>query len=149
MNPTNKALRSQGTPNVNADAARIASRLGSFPLFAEAERGDLVAIAAAGVELNAPADWSLIWAKTPADKAYVVLEGEVDIKLTDGNTIRLGAGAVVGEQAILEHKLRSATVVAATPLTVLHFTADAVRELYASVPAFHAALDATLANRAA
>lgn len=149
MNPTNKALRSQGTPKVNPDAARIASRLATFPLFADADRGDLVAIAAAGVELNAPEGWSLIWAKTPADKAYVVLEGEVDIKLTDGGTIRLGAGAVVGEQAILEHKLRSATVVAATPLTVLHFTSEAVLELYAAVPAFRKALDAALASHAA
>jgi CRP-like cAMP-binding protein len=149
MNPTNKALRSQGIPKVNAEAARIASRLGTFPLFADAERGDLVTIAAAGVELDAPAGWSLIWAKTPADKAYVILDGEVDIKLSDDKSIRLGAGDVVGEKAILEHKLRSATVVAATPLVVLHFTADAVRELYADVPAFRAALDATLAKRAA
>lgn len=149
MNPTNKALRSQGIPKVNADAARIASRLGTFPLFADAERGDLVTIAAAGVELDTPAGWSLIWAKTPADKAYVILEGEVDIKLPTGTTIRLGAGDVVGEKAILEHKLRSATVVAATPLTVLHFTMESVRELYDSVPAFRKALDTAVANHAA
>ncbi|GGO89279.1 hypothetical protein GCM10011584_18320 [Nocardioides phosphati] len=149
MNPTNKALRSQGIPKVNADAARIASRLGTFPLFADAERGDLVAIAASGVELNVPAGWSLIWAKTPADKAYVILEGEVDIKLESGKTVRLGAGDVIGEKAILEHSLRSATVVAATPLVVLHFTADAVTSLYADVPAFRTAIDTTLAKRVA
>jgi CRP-like cAMP-binding protein len=149
MNPTNKALRSQGIPKVNADAARIASRLGTFPLFADAERGDLVAIAASGVELNVPAGWSLIWAKTPADKAYVILEGEVDIQLPSGKTVRLGAGDVIGEKAILEHSLRSATVVAATPLVVLHFTADAVTSLYADVPAFRSAIDTTLAKRVA
>lgn len=149
MNPTNKALRSQGIPKVNADAARIASRLGTFPLFADAQRGDLVAIAASGVELNVPAGWSLIWAKTPADKAYVILEGEVDIKLESGKTVRLGAGDVIGEKAILEHSLRSATVVAATPLVVLHFTADAVTSLYADVPAFRTAIDTTLAKRVA
>lgn len=149
MNPTNKALRSQGIPKVNADAARIASRLGTFPLFAGAERGDLVTIAASGVELDVPSGWSLIWAKTPADKAYVILDGEVDIKLESGKTVRLGAGDVIGEKAILEHSLRSATVVAATPLVVLHFTADAVTSLYADVPAFRAALDTTLAQRVA
>lgn len=149
MNPTNKALRSQGVPKVNADAARIASRLGTFPLFADAERGDLVAIAASGVELDVPAGWSLIWAKTPADKAYVILEGEVDIKLDSGKTVRLGAGDVIGEKAILEHSLRSATVVAATPLVVLHFTSEAVTSLYADVPAFRTALDTALANHAA
>ncbi|TCJ29453.1 cyclic nucleotide-binding domain-containing protein [Nocardioides jejuensis] len=149
MNAANRALRTQGTPSLNADGARIASRLGTFPLFQDADRGDLLTIAASGVELDAPAGWSLIWAKTPADKAYVILSGEVDIKLTDGKTVRLGAGDVVGEKAILEHKLRSATVVAATPLEVLHFTADAVTQLYADVPAFRAALDATLAKHAA
>ncbi|MDO7867975.1 cyclic nucleotide-binding domain-containing protein [Nocardioides jiangxiensis] len=149
MNAANRALRSQGTPDLNADASRIASRLGTFELFRDADRGDLLTIAASGVELSAPAGWSLIWAKTPADKAYVILSGEVDIKLTDGRTVRLGAGDVVGEKAILEHKLRTATVVAATPLEVLHFTADAVTRLYADVPAFRAALDTTLAKHAA
>lgn len=149
MHEANLAMRSQGNPTTNADGARIATRLATFPLFADADRGALLTIAAAGVELTTPAGWSPILAKTPADKAYVILAGEVEIKLTDGQTLRLGAGDVVGEKAIIERKLRSATVVAATPLEVLHFTADAVRELYAEVPAFRAALDATLAKRAA
>jgi CRP/FNR family transcriptional regulator, cyclic AMP receptor protein len=147
MHEANKALRSQGNPPT-ADGAEIAAQLRNFPLFADADRDELIAIADAGYALSAPAGWSLIWARTPADKAYVILSGEVDIKLQD-RTIRLGAGSVVGEKAIIEHKLRNATVVAATPLEVLHFPSETVHRLYAEVPAFRAALDATLAQRAA
>ncbi len=27
-----------------------------------------------------PADWSLIWEKTPADKAYLIVDGEVSVR---------------------------------------------------------------------
>lgn len=146
MHEANKALRTQGNPPA-ADNAEIAARLRNFPLLANADLATLITIAAAGTAFNAPAGRSLIWAKTPADKAYIILSGEVDIRIPGGDTIRLGAGDVVGEKAIIEHKLRSATVVAVTPLEVLHFTDDAVRTLYADVPTFREALDATLEAR--
>jgi len=38
-------------------------------------------------------------------------------------------------------RLRTATVVAASPLEVLHFTREAVEKLYDEAPAFRAALD--------
>ncbi len=147
MHEANKALRTQGNPPA-ADNAEIAARLRNFPLLAAADLATLTAIAEAGSAFNAPAGRSLIWAKTPADKAYIILSGEVDIKLPEGRTIRLGAGDIVGEKAIIEHKLRSATVISVTPLEVLHFTDEKVRELYDTIPVFREALDATLASRA-
>ena len=131
------------------DARRLREQLADLPLFAGASRGDLKAIAKAGSLLTVPQGWSLIWEKTPADKAYVVLSGEVDIRRADAHVVRLGAGDVIGETAILERRLRTATVVAATPLEVLHFTADAVQRLYAEVPAFRAALDAATLRHSA
>lgn len=124
------------------DARRLREQLGSLPLFAGASRAELKAIAKAGSLVTVPQGWSLIWEKTPADKAYVVLSGEVDIRRADTHVVRLGAGDVIGETAILERRLRTATVVAATPLQVLHFTAEAVQRLYDEVPAFTSALDA-------
>ena len=91
--------------------------------------------------MTVPQGWSLIWEKTPADKAYVVLSGELDVRRGGEVVARLGAGDVVGEVAIVEHRLRTATVVAASPLEVLHFTREAVEKLYAEVPAFRAALE--------
>ena len=59
----------------------------------------------------------------------------------------LGPGAVVGESAIVNRTLRSATVVALTPLKVVHFTRDTIEELAEEVPSFGAALRAAAAGR--
>ncbi len=60
---------------------------------------------------------------------------------------RLGPGDVVGESAIVNHKLRSASVVSTTPVRVLHFTREAVEELCSEIPTFKAALDAAAGER--
>ena len=113
-------------------------RLGTF---AEATDRELRRIADAGRVVAVPQDWSMIWERTPADKAYVVLAGDLDVRRKGEVVARLGAGDVVGEVAIVENRLRNATVVAATRLEVLHFTKDAVETLYADIPAFRAAVD--------
>jgi CRP-like cAMP-binding protein len=59
----------------------------------------------------------------------------------------LGPGDVIGEMAIVGHKLRSASVVSTTPLEVIHFTKEAVQELLEEVPAFGGALRETTTDR--
>lgn len=49
--------------------------------------------------------------------------------------------------AIINQKLRSATVVALTPLRVVHFTRERVDEPVTQMPAFGAALRAAAAER--
>ena len=128
-------------PAPRGDARDTVALLGSVGTFAEADDQQLADLVEAGYVVTVPQGWSLIWDRTPADKAYVVLRGEVEVR-RDGEVIaRLGPGDVIGELAILRRKLRSATVVAATPLTVLHFGREAVERLYAEVPVFRHALD--------
>ncbi|MGO4258328.1 cyclic nucleotide-binding domain-containing protein [Marmoricola sp. RAF53] len=108
---------------------------------------DLKAVVAAGRHVHLPADWSLIWEKTPADKAYLIIDGEVSVRRNGQEIARLGAGDVIGELAIVNHKLRNASVVSLTPLEVIHFTREALTELLDSVPAFGEAIRATAADR--
>lgn len=126
---------------MNDNPSTLVAALRALPLLAEASDAELRTIAAAGRLVTVPQGWSLIWERTPADKAYVVLSGEVDVRRDKQVVARLGAGDVVGEVAIVQHRLRTATVVAASPLEVLHFTREAVEQLYAGVPPFRAALD--------
>jgi CRP/FNR family cyclic AMP-dependent transcriptional regulator len=126
---------------MNDNPSTLVAALRALPLFAEASDAELRTIAAAGRLVTVPEGWSLIWERTPADKAYVVLSGDLDVRRNKQVVARLGAGDVVGEVAIIEHRLRTATVVAASPLEVLHFTREAVEQLYADVPPFRAALD--------
>ena len=108
---------------------------------------DLAKVVKAGRHLHLPADWSLIWEKTPADKAYLIVDGEVSVRKAGQEVARLGAGDVIGEMAIVNHKLRSASVVSLTPLEVIHFTKESLQQLLDEVPAFGTAIRDTTADR--
>jgi len=94
----------------------------------------------AATYLTVPEHWALMVEQQPADKAYLILTGEVSVRRHGEEVARLGAGEVIGEMALVNHKLRSATVVADTPLEVLHFTDETVAALTARIPHFRDAL---------
>jgi len=108
---------------------------------------DLETVVRSGRHVHLPANWSLIWEKTPADKAYLIVDGEVSVRKGGQEVARLGAGDVIGEMAIVNHKLRSASVVSLTPLEVVHFTKESLEALLDEVPAFAEALRSTAADR--
>jgi CRP/FNR family cyclic AMP-dependent transcriptional regulator len=108
---------------------------------------DLRTVVRAGRHVHLPADWSLIWEKTPADKAYLIVDGEVSVRKCGQEIARLGPGDVIGEMAIVNHKLRSASVVSLTPLEVIHFTRESLQDLLDEVPAFADALRGTASDR--
>lgn len=97
--------------------------------------------------LTVPEHWALMVEQQPADKAYLILTGEVSVRRHGEEVARLGAGEVIGEMALVNHKLRSATVVAATPLEVLHFTDETVAALTAKIPHFRDALVGAVEER--
>ena len=108
---------------------------------------DLAKVVNAGRRVQLPADWSLIWEKTPADKAYLIVDGEVSVRRNGQEIATLGPGDIIGEMAIVDHKLRSASVVSLTPLEVIHFTRESVEQLLDEVPNFGAALRETARDR--
>ncbi|MBM0125191.1 Crp/Fnr family transcriptional regulator [Pimelobacter simplex] len=101
---------------------------------------EIARISATGRRVRLPEGWSPIWEDTPADKAYIILDGTVSVRRDGAEIAQLGAGDIVGEAAIVGQKLRNATIVALTPLDTIHLTDDTLRELDAEWPAFHAAL---------
>jgi len=124
-----------------------AKKLKRIPRFADLTDDELELLAEQGTAVHIPAHWGLIWEKTPADKAYIILEGEVSVRKGRDEVARLGPGDTVGESAIVAHRLRSASVVSVTELEVLHFTSESVRELMEKSPTFKAALEQTTSER--
>lgn len=104
-------------------------------------------ISAAGTRLHLPQGWSPIWEDTPADKAYIILSGQASVRRGGAEIARLGAGDIMGETAIVNRTLRTATLVALTPLELIHLTDDAVRRLCEQLPAFKQALDEVVLAR--
>ena len=94
-----------------------------------------------------PKDWVLFGENTPADKAYLILDGEVAVRRHGEEVARLGPGDTIGEVALVKHKLRTATVISLTPLELLHFTSEAVQKLSGEIPQFAQALEQTADER--
>jgi len=108
---------------------------------------EVARISAAGTHLTLPQGWSPIWENTPADKAYIVLDGTVSVRRGGDEIAQLGPGDIVGEAAIVNRQLRSATIVALSPLELIHLTDRSVRELCDEMPSFRATLDRVAAAR--
>jgi len=104
-------------------------------------------VAQAGTVTTVPANWAVISEQTPADKAYIVLDGELSVRQKGQEIARMGPGDVIGEIGIVEHRLRTASVVSLTRLEVIHFTREKIVELADSIPAFGDALRAAAEAR--
>jgi CRP-like cAMP-binding protein len=132
----------------SADDKRIEelARVNRFEGFTDDEIHHVVN---AATYLTVPEGWALMVEQQPADKAYLILSGEVSVRRHGEEVARLGAGEVIGEMALINHKLRSATVVADTPLEVLHFTNETVATLNEKIPHFRDALVGAVEERIA
>jgi CRP/FNR family transcriptional regulator, cyclic AMP receptor protein len=104
-------------------------------------------VKAAGRHVTLPEGWSPIGERTSADKAYILLKGEVSVRRGGEEIARLGEGELFGEQAIVNHTLRTATIVALSPLELLHYTSEDLERLVADVPGLRDAIDASAAER--
>ncbi|QCW49265.1 cyclic nucleotide-binding domain-containing protein [Nocardioides dongxiaopingii] len=108
---------------------------------------EIARISAHGRRVRLPEGWSPIWERTPADKAYIILDGSVSVRRGGTEIARLGAGDIVGEAAIVGRSLRTATVVALTPLSAIHFTDTDINELLEELPGFRDKLVALAQSR--
>ncbi len=118
-------------------------RLRQLDAFSTLSDRDLKKVAEAGRFVHLPKDWSLMSESTPADKAYVLLSGEVSVRKHGQEVATVGAGGVIGEVGILEHRLRTASVVSTTELEVVHYTKDDLARLVDEVPDLREALHVT------
>jgi hypothetical protein len=75
---------------------------------------------------------------TPGDALYLLLDGVLGVEVDGKRISEVGPGAVVGERAFLEGGLRTATLVAVTPIRVARAAADAIdRTALADLAAGH------------
>jgi len=108
---------------------------------------EIAKISASGTRVTLPEGWSPIWKDTPADKAYIILSGAVSVRRDGQEVAQLGEGDIMGEAAILNGSLRTASIVALTPLELIHLSADALKRLSVEMPRFRDALEDVAAER--
>lgn len=70
----------------------------------------------------------------PGTHCYVILEGIASVYVRGEHVASLGAGSMVGEMALVDHRPRTATVVGDTDLDLLRFDSAAFAKLLEEMP---------------
>lgn len=94
-------------------------RIHALPLFADADRKQLEAIASLCTEVSARSGDVLCREGEPGAEFFVLLDGTVTVTSGGRQLATLGAGDFFGELALLDGKARNATVHAATDVSLL------------------------------
>jgi CRP-like cAMP-binding protein len=93
--------------------------LANVRLFSSMSKRDLQKIAKASDEVDVPEGKVLVEQESRGREAFVVVEGQATVKRNGRKVATFGPGDHFGELALLDGGPRTATVVAATPMTVL------------------------------
>ncbi len=124
--------------------------LSSLSIFGALKDDALAHIESLLVRRDYPAGAELLAEGTEAHGLFVIIEGTVDVHVRiDGEprTIaRLGSGAVLGEMAIIDIMPRSATVVAASPVSTLFLSRHGFFSLCRDAPSTFAMVSLNLAR---
>jgi CRP-like cAMP-binding protein len=123
------------------------SRIRDVPLFADLSDDERAAIATKLSERHVSAGDRLSTEGGAGYFFFVIGAGTVDVSHGDDIVATLGPGDFFGEAAILRTKRRTATVTAASDVTVLEMFGADLAVLNAQVPAVHAVIERAMAAR--
>lgn len=85
-------------------------------------------------QMEAPAGTVLVDQGDPGTDCYVIVEGTASVYVRGEHVASSGAGSMVGEMALIDHRPRTATVVADTDMKLLRFRTRAFRTLLDEMP---------------
>ncbi|HZD11801.1 MAG TPA: CoA-binding protein [Candidatus Binatia bacterium] len=125
--------------------------LKKIPLFAAMPDDDFERLCEIAEEVRLPAGSQLFAEGSPGMRAYVIMEGEVEIVKKSGNREVLlairPAGEVIGEMALLEQAPRMASVRAHTDAVLLAIHHDELNKLLDNSPSAARAMLTTMVGR--
>jgi CRP-like cAMP-binding protein/predicted MFS family arabinose efflux permease len=126
--PWLRALDARALADLSAAEPRIAT-LQALDIFAGATRAALERLARSAVEEAVAAGTVLIREGATADDFFVLTDGTVDVSAVGEGGVEHALGTLVppdyfGEIGLLERRPRTATVIAASPCTILRINGD-------------------------
>lgn len=83
----------------------------------------------------------------PGDSMFFISSGEVEVRLPNGGSVRLGEGAFFGEMALLERQPRTASVATTRPTTLLVLYASDFYEIASHIPKLAEAVEVEAKRR--
>jgi CRP/FNR family transcriptional regulator, cyclic AMP receptor protein len=108
--------------------------LSAVPLFKDMSKKGLAAVGQIADEIDFPAGKELIREDAAGSQFFVLLEGEAEVRRRGRKINRLGPGDFFGEIALLTDHATTATVTAATPVTVVVITRTNFKRLLRDAP---------------
>jgi CRP-like cAMP-binding protein len=67
-------------------------------------------------------------------ECYVIIDGQAGVYMGGEHVVTLEQGSMVGEMALVDHRPRTASVIAETPMQLLSFDTKAFRKLLQEFP---------------
>ena len=120
--------------------------LREWPGLSGCSEAELRALSKLVDEISFPAGRVLMRAGQPGQEAFMILEGAVEVEIDGKVVATLGPGRFVGEMALLENDVRTATVTTVEPTRTLVLTRRAFSEVV-SKPYVASRMAAELARR--
>jgi len=121
--------------------------LREVPLFSGCSNKELEKVARASDEIRMTAGTLIVDQGQTGREAFIVVEGEVEVKRNGRRVASLGPGAIVGELSLLDHGPRTATATCETDCTLLVIDSRRFTGVLDAVPAISHKLLSTLATR--
>ncbi len=128
---------------------RIEQRLAEVPLFAGLSKKELRTIAHLATYLEEPEGTILTAEGESGNEFIIVLGGQVEVQQGGEVIATRGAGDYFGEIALLDHRPRTATIVAKTPVEIEVIGRQEFTGMLAEVPELAGKIMATMAQRLA
>jgi CRP-like cAMP-binding protein len=123
--------------------------LAAVPLFSGCSRNELRAIAQLGTPVDAEVGAWLTQEGKPGREFFLVLSGVASCRVGNQEVRRFKTGGYFGELALLYGGLRTADVVAVTPMELLVFDAREFRSMLMTTPNIGVKMLSNLAERLA
>jgi CRP-like cAMP-binding protein len=111
-----------------------AEKLAGVPFFAGFSPEELERVADLADDVEAEPGAVLVEQGRVGQECFVILDGQAGVYVGDEHVTTSGPGSMVGEMALVDHRPRSATVVAETPMRLLGFDTKAFRSLLDEMP---------------
>jgi CRP-like cAMP-binding protein len=122
--------------------------LKAVPLFSSCTQGELRHVAQLGTPIEVEEGAYLTRRGEPGREFFLVVEGEASCRVGKKEVNRFTKGGYFGEMALLRNGgIRSADVVAETPMELLVFDAREFRALLGTTPSISLKMLANLADR--
>jgi CRP-like cAMP-binding protein len=123
------------------------ARLAKLPLFESLSKKERRELARHADEVDLAEGKHLVDQGEFSHEFFVIEDGSAEVVIGDERVGELGPGDFFGEMGLLEHQQRNASVVAASPLTVIVMTASSFRQMAREMPSVGERISAAVKER--